>query len=334
MPWVKNHKTRRGEASVSDTEEPGGLPALSGRRAEELLTLHFSEGTANGGRVAARSAAATLRAADDLVNALSRYGQYADHAAPKLQLQATAEGSLELQLVLEAFGEFWSASTGFIMSSDVQAPLSLAGFAALVGGVVKWLKEKGRKREISEEVDGDGQVVTELEDGETLVGSPEVVEAAKLPRVQSAAKDFIAAGTMNGTKMTIHAHTVNFNTVVHPGDADQIPDPAENAPEAKVREYDASATFERPDFGGDIWKVRTTRDVHMMRIEDEDFLRRIDQGSVTLGKYSEFRVHIIEEPRITRTGQTRYDRRVTKIEPVLEREVQHELPYEPEERAE
>lgn len=306
------------------------MPPLSGRRTREVLQLHFNEGTADEGRMTARSAAATLKAADDLVKALARQGEYANHKSPVLHLQAVPEGSIELALVLEAIGEFWASTRDVLTSDDAQAIATLVEFIGLFGGVVAYLVRKGREDVVSEKVNDDGQVETQLSNGETLVEPPEVVEAASSPRVQSAARDFVAAGTNNGIQMTISAETVNMTTVVRPGDAERIPDPSESEPEVEPRSYEATATFERPDFGGDVWKVRTTRDVHMMRIEDEEFLRLIDSGAVTLGKYSEFKVFVVEEPRVTASGQIRYDRRVTKVEAIEERPRQHELFHEPE----
>jgi len=59
--------------------------------------------------------------------------------------------------------------------------------------------------------------------------------------------------------------------------------------------------------------MESTRGSREVIIRDEDFLRRVAQGTVSLNKYSEFRVEVREEPYVTQKGQTRFHRYVTKV---------------------
>lgn len=309
--------------------DSGAAHAVTRERLD--ITFHGKEGTdAHRGEINARALATSLSAAADLVQAIASLDEFEDHAAPELIVAATEEGSFEIQLILEAFGEWWASVRPLLVGQDTQAVVNLATLAGVTAGAIKFLKKRGRRLVESKTSRDDGTLDVELDDGEVLSETPEVVRAAEDPRVQKAAKRLVSPTLMPGIdRMEIKAETVNVTVVVNQREAKGFAEPDDVPPEVQPRDYETTATFDRPDFGGDRWGVNTLRGSKKMTIADQDFLRRVNAGSVSLNKYSEFRIAVHEEPRVTPSGQTRFDRTVTKVRgPIDEAEAKRALPDE------
>lgn len=285
----------------------------TGRVAREGLTLRFEGDSVVDGTISARAMAVALEGVADLVQAVSKVGEFKEHAAPEARVVATEEGSFLLEIDIVAVGEWWAAIRSAMAGEDATAVANVAAFTAVAAGAMKWFKERGSQKIATVQATDEGLAEVTLEDGQTDVVEPEVAEAITSPRVQAAAKRVVEPLSFVGINgLTINAETVNVT--IQSGEAERFPAPAaEEDPTRKVETFDVWATFNRPDFGGDKWGVATTRDSFQAVILDDVFLARVDDGSVSLSKYDEFRITVRKDPYITKGGQRRYRRYVTKV---------------------
>lgn len=295
------------------SEPASDLPTVVAKGSQERLTLRFDGKGVVDGTINARAMGQALQGMADLVQAIAKTGEFDDHATPELRVVATEEGSFELELLIQALGEWWAMARPLLTSPDAEAAVNLATFAGIAAGVFKWARDKGGRRVTEKRVTGDGNVEAVLDDGTTMTASPEVVEAAEMPRVQQAVKEVTAPLHYLGIQ-TLNVETVNINVTINSEEARKIPDPEpEPDPTRKTKTYDTWATFQRPDFGGVKWGVAIPGDTFQATIEDQAFLSRVEAGIVSLSAYDEFRVSVREEPYITRGGQRRKRRYIDRV---------------------
>lgn len=282
------------------------------RKVQEILHITLEGDGIRAGTINALALGEALVGITELTRELGKIGEYREHGAPEVRVVATAEGSFLLELTLETLGQWWAATRGVLTGPDATAIANLAGFVALLGEVIATLKRKGRRQVTDIKVTSDGQVDLELDGSEVISVDPEVASAVQSPKVQKAAKELLAPLAHPGiTSMTINARTAHV--VISDKEAAAIPEPASHPLEEKVTTFEAWVRFDRPDFGGDRWGVETPTETFRAVIEDADFLSQVDKGSVTLSKYSEFRVTVRVEPYITGGGQNRRKRYITKV---------------------
>ncbi len=267
------------------------------RKVDEPIQIRLEGDGVEAGSINAMALGEALVGITELTRELARTGEYKNHGAPEVRVVGTAEGSFILELSLETLGQWWAAAREVLAGDDATALANLAAFTALLGSVIDVL---------------DGDVDLELDGGEVITVDPEVAVAVQSPRVQRAARATLAPLAHRGVEsMTISAETVNIT--INQVEAAAIPEPESQPIEDKKSTFEAWARFERPDFGGDRWGVKTLTEEFQAVIEDQDFLTQVDNGSVTLGKYSEFRVAVRVEPYLTSGGQTRRRRYITKV---------------------
>lgn len=283
------------------------------RVTKETVTLRFEGDSVEDGTISARAMAVALGGVADLVQALGSIGEYQEHPTPEARVVATEEGSFLLELDIVALGEWWASAREALVGDDLTALVNLGSFVTMAGGAIALLKKIGQSKVKAVEPTSDGMVEVKTDDGVVEVVTPEVAQAVTAPRVQAAAKRVVEPLTFTGIQqLTINADTVNV--VVSSAEAAKLPEPAaEEDPARKVEFFDAWATFNRPDFGGTKWGVTTTRASFQAIIEDQEFLARVDDGSVSLNKYAEFRITVRMDPYITKGGQRRFHRAVTKV---------------------
>ena len=240
----------------------------------------------------------------------------------------------ELGLLLQALGEWWAAARPVLTSPDAAAAGNLVTFATVVGGVLKFFRDKGGRKIKDRTFNDQGQVESHLDDGSTLVSNVEVAEAADHPRVQGAVKEVIAPLAYLGID-TVSIETVNLTVNINSEEARRIPDPEPEAdPTRTTVRYEAWASFNRPHFGGTKWGVLLPGKSFQAFIEDGTFLAEVEAGNVSLNAYDEFRVVVREEPYVTAGGQRRIHRYVERVlerrEPERGSDAERTLPEEDE----
>lgn len=287
------------------------------------LGIRLKGPAVDAGTVDARELAQILTASVALIEELGDVEEFRRLPKPSLKVAATSKGSFDLALLLEIAAEAWGMAQGILLSEPVQAIGTLSGLATTFVEVIRYFRNKGKKREVGRKVDEQGQVRIILVDGTVLEVPPHIAAAVDFPSVMLAARQIVASATSPGveaiaisTRTRSELHNAPMDNVVEvtAEEARDFPDPTDEPPAARVEQYEAWATFDRPDFIRDKWGVTTTRGSWKMTIADESFLARVREGLVSLNKYSEFRITWVEEPYITPAGQTRFHRTVTKVE--------------------
>lgn len=309
-----------------------GVVATAKRVSQERLTLRFEGTSVIDGTINARAMGQALQGVADLVQAVANTGDFDEHAAPEVRVAATEEGSFELQLIIQALGEWWATIRPALTGPDAEAASTLVTFAGVTVGAIKWARDKAGRRVKDKTLNERGQVEAHLEDGTTLVADPEVVEAAEHPRVQRAIKEVTAPLAYLGIQ-TLNVESMTMDVTLNSEEARKIPDPEpEPDPTRKTLIYEVWASFDRPHFGGDRWGVTSPGRSFQATIEDDEFLAEVEAGNVRLNAYDEFRVKVREEPYVTGGGQRRFHRYIERVLEHREPERgQHEpgLPLEP-----
>lgn len=269
-----------------------------GVKTRERLVVRLEGEALAAGEVDARQLASVLEATAGLCSAVAGTGEYAEHAAPVLLVEAAETGSFELHLILEVVGEWWAASRAVLLSEDAQAVANLLCFAGVGAAAIKALKRMGKRRVVEHHALPDGQVAIELEDGERVETSPEAAAAMDDPRVVDAVRTFVGSANSKGVER-VDLQVPNLGEVasVRADEVEGFPEPCEAKVDLASDTHTVTAAFDRPDFGGDTWGVTTTRGKYRMTIADADFLQRVDSGAVSISKYSEFRVTYTEGVR-------------------------------------
>lgn len=296
---------------------------MSADRPGVPLGIKLKGPAVDAGTIEACELAQILTASAVLIKELGNVEGFRQLPKPSLKVAATSKGSFDLSLLLEGAREAWGMMQGALLSEEVQAIGTLSGLATTFVEVIRYFRNKGKKREAERKVDEQGQVKITLVDGTVLEVSPHIATAVDFPRVMLAARQIVSSATSPGveaiaisTRTHGELHNAPMDNVVEvtAEEARDFPDPAGEASAARIEQYEAWATFDRPDFIRDKWGVTTTRGRWKMTIADESFLARVREGLVSLNKYSEFRITWVEEPYITPAGQTRFHRTVTKVE--------------------
>lgn len=291
----------------------GDGSAVIHRTSQERITLRFDGASIVDGTISARAMGQALQGAANLVQAVANTSAFDDHSAPEVRVVATEEGSFEIELIIQALGEWWAMSREVLASDDATAVTSLASFVGIAVGAMKWARDKAGRRIKEKTVNADGEVEAHLDDGTVLVAPPEVAEAAEEPRVQRAIKEVTAPLSYLGIQ-TLNVESMTVNITVNSDEARKIPDPEpEPDPTRKTEVYETWVTFNRPHFGGDRWGVVAASKKFQATIEDAEFLARADHGNVSLGAYDEFKVRVREDPYLTGGGQRRYRRYIEKV---------------------
>lgn len=282
------------------------------RIVRETVTIRMEGNRARDGMVSATVLGEALIGLTSLVDELGKVGEWRDHGAPDLIVTGTSEGSFLLEIDFQALGEWWAATREILNSPDAQAIVNLLAFTGFFGTVINVLRRKGRRTITETRVVDDHQVELELDGQDVITVDPDVAQAVSSPKVQWAAKAALAPLNHQGIdSMTINASTINITVLAK--EAAAIPEPEAKQLDDKVFTFEEWVRFNRPDFGGSRWGVETHGGGFVAEIEDAEFISLVDQGSVTLGKYSEFRVCVRVEPYRTAGGQVRNKRYITKI---------------------
>ncbi|MFT3877167.1 MAG: hypothetical protein QM708_12200 [Propioniciclava sp.] len=303
---------------TGDGLEGGVVPAGDGsavihRTSQERITLRFDGDNVIDGTINARAMGQALQGAANLVQAVANTSTFDDHSAPEVRVAATEEGSFEIELIIQALGEWWAMSREVLVSDDAQAASALAGFVSVAVGAMKWARDKAGRRIKTKSINANGDVEAHLDDGTTLVAPPEVAEAAEEPKVQRAIKEVTAPLSYMGIQ-TLNIESMTVNISVSSDEARKIPDP-EPEPDLtrKTEVYETWVTFDRPHFGGDRWGVVMASKKFRATIEDAEFLTRADHGNVSLGAYDEFKVRVREEPYLTGGGRRQNRRYIEQV---------------------
>lgn len=277
------------------------------------MTLRFDGENVIDGTISARAIGQALQGVADLVQAVAGTSSFDDHAAPEVRISATEEGSFELQLLIQALGEWWASARPALIGDDAQAAANLLAFVGTTFGAVKWMRDKAGRRVKEKTINDRGEVEAHLDDGATLVASSEIVEAAETPRVQKAVKEVTAPLSYLGIQM-LNIESMTINVTVSSDEARKIPEPEpEPDPTRKTATYETWTTFDKPHFSGSKWGVTTPSKPFQAEIEDTEFLSQVESGNVSLRAYDEFRVRVREEPYITGGGQHRHHRYIEQV---------------------
>lgn len=164
------------------------------------------------GTVDARELAQILTASVALIEELGDVEEFRRLPKVSLKVAATSKGSFDLSLLLEGAREAWGMMQGALLSEEVQAVGTLSGLATTFVEVIRYFRNKGKKREAERKVDEQGQVKITLVDGTALEVSPHIATAVDFPRVMLAARQIVSSATPPGSRPlpSARGHTANY----------------------------------------------------------------------------------------------------------------------------
>ena len=161
--------------------------------AETSFEVKYEGEALRDGRMAVRDLAPALLALGQLFTEASQL-LYPENEPVALEIEATREGSFEVELILHGAGAAWDQLSAHPMTSAA----SLIVFKeAIIGdsadlslfGLIKWLKGKL----ITDQKDGPepGEVTLKLEDGSEITVKAEVVALARDPQIRKKAREVV-----------------------------------------------------------------------------------------------------------------------------------------------
>lgn len=252
-----------------------------------------------------------------------------DRDPVSLDIRATAEGSFDVHLVLEAAG-VWDQVVDLLTSEDANAVLALITIVTALFGAIGYI---GRRLITGREQVAPGQVKLTLDDGDTLEVPSEVLDLHGKVTVRQKARKVVEPLNRPGVERLDFWREGEVTVSVGSDDL-----PAFELYEGEIEDLGtrdretvvaiASATF----IEGNKWRLTEGDATFWATIEDAAFLARVDRGEAfRKGDFLEVRLRV-EQSRQDNALHSEYY--VTKVLRHIERAPQEplgELPPGPDE---
>lgn len=271
---------------------------VSNEVAETTFSVIYDGPALAQGRMPVRDLAPALLSLGDLFADASTL-LYPDRAPAALEINATREGSFDVQLILAAKEGVWDQLVDFFGSDEVT---SLANLKELVvgGGIglfalIKWI----RGRTVRSQAPGPepGQVRLTLDDETTIEVPAEVVTLYRSVGVRKHARKVIEPVTRDGIESLEIRSDVEVSVSIDKADTVAFEPPADGEEVLLEEETElvvsiASVAFKE----GNKWRLSDGDRTFHATIEDDAFLDRVDRGleAFRSGDFLRCRIKIVQ----------------------------------------
>lgn len=266
--------------------------------AEAALGVTYDGPALADGRMPVRDLAPALLALGE-VFAEASVALYPDREPVALNIQATAEGSFEVQLILEVSG-LWDQVVNLLNTDAADA---LANLMQLVGGsygLFAFIRAINRRSIKKREAVVPGRVKLTLEDGETIEVATEVFDLYRNVQVRKSVRQVVEPLARPDVERldlrTEDTVTVSISAL----DVEAFEPPEDIDVPLLERESEmvlaiASVTF----IEGNKWRFSDGERTFFAAIEDTEFLDRVERGleSFRKGDFLECQIRLVQSQR-------------------------------------
>jgi len=293
--------------------------------AETSFEVKYDGEALRDGRMPVRDLAPALLALGELFTEASQL-LYPDNEPVALEIQATREGSFEVDLILQAAGMGWDQLT----TDPVESAAALVLFKEIVigdsldfsfFGMLKWLKGKLA----ADEEDGPepGQVTLRAEDGTEITVRSEVAALSSDPGIRKKAREVVEPLKRDGVDTLQFRSGAKPTVELEKGDipAFDLPDveDAEVLAEQAVDVYLDVLTAELEQGSTRKWRFKGLGSIFWAPIEDAEFMEKYTHREEILGVgdrlYAKVRVVQKRDPS---TNKIREERQVLEVHECIE----------------
>lgn len=305
--------------------------------AETSFEVRYEGDALRDGRMPVRDLAPALLALGQLFTEASQL-LYPENDPVSLEIEATREGSFEVDLILHGVGAGWDQ----LSTNPVESAAALVLFKEIVigdsidlslFGLIKWLKGKL----ITEQREGPepGEVTLRTEDGSEITVKSEVAGLSRDPQIRKKAREVVEPLRRDGVD-TLEIRSDDKPTVQLEKDdipAFEVPE-TEDAEVLSEQELDVFLEVLTADLekgSSRKWRFGGLGETFMAPIEDPEFMEKVAHHEETFGAGDQLHATLkIIQKREPGTKKIRAERRVVKVKECIKAPEQLSL----EERAE
>lgn len=287
--------------------------------AEASFQVTYDGPALQSGRMPVRDLAPALLALGDLFAEASAV-LHPDRDPVSLDIRATAEGSFDVHLILEA-GGVWDQVVDLLTSEDSNAVLALIGFVTTLFTVLAFI---GRRLIKKREQIAPGQVKVTLEDGDTLEVPNEVLDLHGKVQVRKKARAVVEPLSRPGVERLDFRREDEVTVTVRSDDLPAFELDEGEIEDLGTRDRETVVAIAAANFiEGNKWRLTEGYVTFWATIEDEAFLARVDRGEAFhKGDFLECRLRV-EQSRQDDALHSEYY--VTKVMRHIERAEQKPL---------
>jgi hypothetical protein len=288
--------------------------------AETSFEVKYDGDALRDGRMPVRDLAPALLALGQLFTEASQL-LYPENDPVALDIQATREGSFEVELILRGAGAAWDQLSTHPMESAAALVLFkevIIGDAADLSlfGLIKWLK--GQR--VVEESDGPepGEVTLKADDGSQITVKPEVAGLNRDPQIRRKAREVVEPLRREGVD-NLELRSGGGSTVRLEKDdvpAFEIPEveDAEVLSEQEIDVYLDVLTAELEQGSTRKWRFGGLGATFWAPIEDSEFMEKFSHREQVLGVGDRLHAKVkIIQKRDPATSKIRVERQVLKV---------------------
>lgn len=288
--------------------------------AETSFQVKYDGEALRDGRMPVRDLAPALLALGQLFTEASQL-LYPENDPVSLEIEATREGSFEVELILHGAGMAWDQ----LSTNPMESAAALVVFKEIVignsvdpslFGLIKWLKNKL----VQQESDGPnpGEVTLRAEDGSEITVKAEVAALNQDPQIRKKIREVVEPLRREGVdKFEVRS---DAKPTVELGEDDvpafEIPE-VEEAEIVSQDEIDVHLDVFMPDLekgGNRKWRFGGLGETFSAPIEDAEFMEKVNQHEEVFGVGDQLRSRLqIIQKRDPGTGKIRAERRVVKV---------------------
>jgi hypothetical protein len=293
--------------------------------AETSFEVKYEGDALRDGRMPVRDLAPALLALGQLFTEASQL-LYPENEPVSLDIQATREGSFEVELILHGAGAAWDQ----LSTNPVESAAALIVFKELIIGssvdpsllgLIKWLKGKL----VVEESPGPepGEVTLKAEDGSEITVPPEVAGLNRDPQIRKKAREIVEPLRRPGMDKLEIRSTAESSLRLEKDDvpAFEVPEieDAEVLSEQEIDVYLDVLTAELEQGSTRKWRFGGLGATFWAPIEDAEFMEKFSHREQVLGVGDRLHATVkIIQKRDPTTSKIRVERQVMKVKEVIE----------------
>lgn len=291
--------------------------------ADSAFAVRYVGPALTDGQMAVRDLAPALLAMGDLFAEASTI-VFPDRPPVSLNIEATAEGSFAVQLVLEALGQGWDQISTVANSDAATAVVNLKELVVGSASGLFWLIKRLRGREVVEQAPAEtpGHIQLKLDDHSVVTVPADTLKLHQNVIVRKHARKVIEPITRDGITAVEIQEDAEVSVRVEDIDA-----PAFNVPDMPTtdlieREDEMVVQIAAPVLVGEtMWRLFDGEATLTARMEDERFLKRVEDGAISFRNGDSMRCRV--SVKQTQTGEKlKIERSVTEVIEMIPRPTQ------------